>query len=80
MTYWGILSWTRCKRARLLREGRLTALAEFDQEIVASTKCLDCGALPGFQCHAPDQPQKIREPHLERQKTHDHVKGKTTDE
>ena len=79
MTYWGILSWTRCKRAKLFREGRLTALAELDQEIVSSTKCPECLAIAGFQCHAPDQPQKICEPHLARQKSHDNVKGKTSD-
>ena len=62
----GILSWTRCKRAELLRAGDLERLAEFDLEIVEAVRCLECGARRGQACHVPGHPQKIREPHLER--------------
>jgi len=71
----GILSWTRCRRALLLRTRQLEELAELDRKIVETTTCFECLALPGIPCHVLGEPHRIRGPHLVRQRSHDRVRA-----
>ena len=72
----GILSWTRCRRAFLLREERKVDLALLDQRIVDAVLCLECMAEPGTGCHVGGSMLRPCDPHLIRQRSYDpHLKA-----
>ena len=69
----GVLSHTRCERARLIAARDWRRVRLIDHSVESRKGCDHCGALPGDTCHTLEAWPLPCEPHLVRQKAHDPV-------